>query len=290
VIESYCAEQLLAPRHDPANDDTRHTRSHIRHNLLPQLIEYNPRIVEALGRTADTLASDHDLIEQSLAACWPQLANLRPTGVELDLAFWQSLHPALQRAAIRRAYTLLGGGATLGFADLERAFRGIAAGVGRLIELPGGIALTVGYTILTFGEVAVSGPQLLHEYEPLPIPGELLLAGGWRMLAVVQQQAEPNASPWVLHIAADSLTQPLMVRRRRAGDRIKGRRGSRSIQDVMVDAKLPQALRSAWPLLVCGDQILWVVGVRAADRMQASDEVPVLRIAIIAPERILVEE
>jgi tRNA(Ile)-lysidine synthetase-like protein len=290
AIEAYCAEQLLAPRHDPANDDTRHTRSHIRHNLLPQLIEYNPRIVEALGRTADTLASDHDLIEQSLTACWPQLANLRPRGVELDLAFWQSLHPALQRAAIRRAYTLLGGGATLGFADLERAFRGIAAGVGRVIELPGGIALTVGYTILTLGEVAVSGPQLLHEYEPLPIPGELLLAGGWRMLAVVQQHTEPNVSPWVLHIAGDSLTQPLIVRRRRAGDRITGRRGSRSIQDVMVDAKLPQALRSAWPLLVCGDQILWVVGVRAADRMQASDEVPVVRIAIIAPERILVEE
>jgi len=290
AIETYCDQHKLLPRRDPANDDTSHTRARIRHNLLPQLIEYNPRIVEALCRTADTLTAEHDLLERSLDASWPRLANLRQSGIDLDLAIWQSLHPALQRAALRRAYALVGGTATLRMADLERAIGASTRGVGRVIELPGGIALTVGYTMLTIGGVVISGPQLLDDQQPLAIPGEILLQGGWRVIATVQEQALPNASPWVVQITSESLTQPLIIRRRRSGDRIKGWRGSRSIQDVMVDAKLPQSLRAAWPILVRGDEIIWVAGVRVAAGVQASDGVSAVNIAIVGPAYVLAEE
>src|SRR5829696_2074336 len=49
-IERYCAEHDLHPRRDPSNFDLSATRNRIRHNLIPQLIEYNPHIVAALGR------------------------------------------------------------------------------------------------------------------------------------------------------------------------------------------------------------------------------------------------
>ena len=58
----------------------------------------------------------------------------------------------------------------------------------------------------------------------------------------------------------------LTFRRRKPGDRIypAGGAGSRSLQDLMVDAKMPRELRAAWPVLAADEQIVWVPGLRVA--------------------------
>jgi len=54
----------------------------------------------------------------------------------------------------------------------------------------------------------------------------------------------------------------LEVRARRPGDRLAGRR--KKVQDLLVDAKVPQAERDSWPLVVCGDDVVAVPGVAEA--------------------------
>ena len=54
----------------------------------------------------------------------------------------------------------------------------------------------------------------------------------------------------------------LEVRARRPGDRLAGRR--KKVQDLFVDAKVPRAERDAWPLVVCGDDVVAVPGVAEA--------------------------
>ncbi len=112
-IERYCAEQGLDPRRDPTNLDRHPTRNRLRHELLPLLIEYNPHIVAALGRTALVTADEYDLVLQALDVAWPALASTRPGAVDFAGEAWRQLHPALQRAALRRAYALLGSEGTL---------------------------------------------------------------------------------------------------------------------------------------------------------------------------------
>jgi tRNA(Ile)-lysidine synthetase-like protein len=53
-----------------------------------------------------------------------------------------------------------------------------------------------------------------------------------------------------------------------------GGRGSRKLQDLFVDRKVPHALRAAWPILVAGERILWVPGLRAAEGAAATDKTP----------------
>ncbi|MFZ4780612.1 MAG: tRNA lysidine(34) synthetase TilS, partial [Terrimicrobiaceae bacterium] len=75
--------------------------------------------------------------------------------------------------------------------------------------------------------------------------------------------------PAVCTINLDALgRRPLMVRSRQPGDRIQpyGMKGTKKVQDVFVDAKVPEHLRDAVPLLVCGDELVWVPGYRIADR------------------------
>ena len=58
----------------------------------------------------------------------------------------------------------------------------------------------------------------------------------------------------------------LCVRSPRDGDRIRpmGMRGSRKLQDIFVDLHVPRRSRSQVPILLCGDQIIWVPGYRIA--------------------------
>jgi tRNA(Ile)-lysidine synthetase-like protein len=64
--------------------------------------------------------------------------------------------------------------------------------------------------------------------------------------------------PWTLEPHRTGLE----VRGRRPGDRLAGRR--KKVQDLLVDAKVPQAERDGWPLVVSGDEVVAVPGVAEA--------------------------
>ena len=84
------------------------------------------------------------------------------------------------------------------------------------------------------------GVRAVREY------GELRLEGTLRW------------GPWT--IASDA--EGLVVRGRRPGDRLAGRR--KKVQDLLVDAKVPRSERDAWPLVVSGDEVVAVPGVAEA--------------------------
>ena len=59
----------------------------------------------------------------------------------------------------------------------------------------------------------------------------------------------------------------------RSGDRFYplGMKGSRKIQDIFTDARVPAAERAGIPLLVCGEDIVWVPGYRVARGWEVKD-------------------
>jgi len=274
-IAQYCAAHGLQPRCDPTNADIRFTRNRIRHELLPQLADYNPQIVAALGRSAAVCADEQAFIQQALAAAWPTLAHSRAGAIDFAGDSWRSLHPALQRAALRQAHMLLLADQPLGLEHVEAARAAVDRGVGRRVELPGGLALTVGYGgSFTIGALLEpAGPQLVQETIALPVPGWIALERGWTLSASYLPAPVPTRSDvWQIDIDAGAL--PLVVRRRRPGDRLHpaGGRGRRRLQDLFVDAKVPRTLRSAWPLVATSAAIVWVPGVCAAEPFVARPE------------------
>jgi tRNA(Ile)-lysidine synthetase-like protein len=61
--------------------------------------------------------------------------------------------------------------------------------------------------------------------------------------------------PWTIEASEPGL----VVRARRAGDRVRGRR--RKLQDVFVDAKVPWAERDGWPVVVVDEEVVAVPGI-----------------------------
>ena len=74
----------------------------------------------------------------------------------------------------------------------------------------------------------------------------------------VRLEGRVTFGPWRIESDRPGLT----VRTRRPGDRLAGR--SRKVQDVFVDAKVPQAARDTWPLVVSEEGVVAVPGVAAA--------------------------
>jgi tRNA(Ile)-lysidine synthetase-like protein len=265
-IEAECAARALSPRYDPSNYELDATRNRIRHDLLPRLIEYNPHIVMALGRTAAISADEHDFIGAALDTAWPALARSRPDGVDFGGAAWRALHPALQRAAIRRAHALLAPGAPLGFDHVERARALVARGVGRRAELPGGVAITVGYGgDFTIGTPAPAEAPQIDIIVLLPTAGQVELGGGWVLAVERLDGPAPAAGRWEIALDAARLAEPLIARPRRPGDRVAIEAGHRRLQDVFVDAKVPRELRAGWPVIATSaGAVVWVAGLRVA--------------------------
>jgi tRNA(Ile)-lysidine synthetase-like protein len=59
-----------------------------------------------------------------------------------------------------------------------------------------------------------------------------------------------------------------------------GGRGSRKLQDILVDARIPREERDSWPLVFAGDRLAWVPGITVdADLMSAAGE-PSLHVGI----------
>jgi tRNA(Ile)-lysidine synthase len=79
-----------------------------------------------------------------------------------------------------------------------------------------------------------------------------------REYETVRLKGRVTFGPWRIESARDGL----VVRTRRPGDRLAGRR--KKVQDLFVDAKVPRAARDTWPIVASGDDVVAVPGVAAA--------------------------
>jgi tRNA(Ile)-lysidine synthase len=84
------------------------------------------------------------------------------------------------------------------------------------------------------------GLRAVREYDELRLDG-IVRFGPWRI-----ESSRPG----------------LVVRTRRPGDRLAGRK--KKVQDLLVDAKVPRDARDSWPLVVSGDEVVAVPGVAEA--------------------------
>jgi tRNA(Ile)-lysidine synthase len=281
-LVAYCRAAGLTPRDDPSNNAPYYARSLVRTDLLPALQALNPQAVAALGRTATICADDYAFLQHSLDALWPTLAQTHAGWIAFQRSTWDGLHVALQRYALRRAAAQLGR-TELSFDQVEAARTCLAADPGRSIDLGPDIRLETEYTrfIIRLHTITppIDAPQLAAELVHLN-PGRTPLGNGW--FGIVQPEAPEHPSPWWigLHLNADA---HLALRRRRPSDRLRpvGGPGSRKLQDLFVDLKIPRAHRPAWPILLVNDQIAWVAGLRTDAHFAVPSEQATIWVGII---------
>jgi tRNA(Ile)-lysidine synthase len=284
-IEAYCQAHDLDPMIDNTNLDPSYLRNRLRHELRPHLARFNPQIKQHLQQLAEVVAADEALLENQNELAWRSiLREQEPDWLRLDLQLWRNLPLSLRRRILRKAVKELRPSLTdISFRTIELAQKMCLSGeTGAKATLPGGLHLRVqhDHLLLTAGPEPVSSsqPQLSPDTSRvLSIPGKVALENGWYLAATVSSldltAVRDNRDSWRVFVDVGEHVA-LEIRSRRPGERFQplGMDGrSASIQDVMVNRKLPAALRTRWPLVVAGEQLVWLVGLQIDERAKVSE-------------------
>lgn len=97
-LENFCREKKLSPRIDSTNFEPDATRNKIRLELIPTLEKFNPALIETLCRFAEVAAEETDFIAAQTEKIFPVVVRDN----SIVRAEFIKLHPALQRAVIKK--------------------------------------------------------------------------------------------------------------------------------------------------------------------------------------------
>jgi tRNA(Ile)-lysidine synthase len=279
-IERYCEELGVEPRRDPTNDLLVGTRNRIRGELLPLLRTFNPRIEDALARLADAASQDLEFVEEFQLEGWRQAASRDRGGIAIDRRFLERLDAAITSRVIRRAASELSDGAIdVKWEDVRRVLRSLTKQRARTILPDGLVAVTDPYNVTIWAGEPQRTAAVPHV--TIPMAGSRRV-GKWRFDV---SRGDPS-DVQVCQDAMEALLDEdavgfLSVRSRQPGDRLRplGLGGSKKVQDILVDAKVPADKRDGVPI-VCDERgIVWVVGHCIDERVKVTKKTKdVLRI------------
>ncbi len=282
---AYCRGFGIDFRDDPANYSPRFARNRIRHNLMPALQEQlNSQVVPALTRLSRTAALQLEYLEEQASQHWPAVAPEPIAGdgaLRLDRNALADVHPALQLLLLRRAWIRVTGDEKRLRESHLQLMMTMAAGKksGKMVMLPGGyVARTRGRWLELAPDNAVDDcpyPPLSREFRltlPMgPIAVAVTKQDGWEVTAravrLPPDAALATGDPMAAYLSPAALAEGATVRTGQAGDRIQplGMSGTRKLQDVFTDSRIPRRWRDRIPLVVTPRGVAWVVGVRIAD-------------------------
>jgi tRNA(Ile)-lysidine synthase len=257
-------------------------RNRLRRSLLPGLErDYSCGI----GRRLAELASEMRELEGFIAAeshrnLEPRLIiqqeeGAQPAAFRMNIRGFESVDPALARAMLRELLRRYGGG----LRRIERVHidgmykMALSKNPSATMALPGSWRFRRDYCWVALerstaeSENRRAAAMNLSMVKLMPGRNQLLSGVTVTLREIAAEDLDFPKAPWhpdsqfegYFDAAKASI---LKVRTVRAGDRIAplGLCGSRKIHDVFVDHKVAVGKRRSWPLVVSGDNVLWIPG------------------------------
>ncbi len=259
-IEAYLAEKKQPFVVDSTNLEDHATRNKVRHHLIPLLSELNGKALENIQRMTERMAG----MEQFIDA-------YRKTAIEKVTARGVGARYVIAEEKVQNAYVLYELIRDWGFNSFqaEKAFACLQEGqTGRLFSSASHDMLTDRHRILI-----EPSPQPLRILK-MPEPGMYVIGPQQRLRVSI---AEKTVSKSRIVATADlrQVRFPLTIRPAAEGDRLVpfGMKGSKLVSDLLTD--LHMSLFDKRRQLVITDAdggIVWLPGVRIADRVAVADD------------------
>ncbi len=247
---AYCRERGLAWRDDPTNDSDRYARGRVRHGLMPALRALHPAAEANVLRTLAVLRDEAAVLDEVMAAALdpPEAARLA------------ALPPALARLAVQALADRASGGRAPAVGSRAEEILALGARGGTAtLDVGGGLRAVVEYGVLRFD---TGPPPPAPAPAVLPVPGRIAYGAG----ALACAESDDGA------FDADALGPRLEARPWRSGDRVRLPAGSRSLQDLFTDHKVPRERRPQLPVVLAAGEVAWVPGIATAERFAATPD------------------
>lgn len=274
-IEAFLQEKKIPYLSDPSNRSGQFLRSRIRHELLPILRQYNPRIREVLVQMADLFRAEEIYWQALVEEKFPGLVlNDTKHALTLDIPSLLKQPFPLRLRMLRFALEKLMGNLRqmnfVHFLSMDRLLK--SPEPNQRLSLPRGLTLVKAYRSLTLAHSKGKKEETAAFEHKVLGPGIIDIPEIGRTMQLEYKEAsplEPKAHPAnIALLDGDTISFPLILRSIRPGDRFQplGMEGDKKVKDLLIDCKIPVPERKKIPLLLEGDQILWVGGIRIDHR------------------------
>ncbi len=285
----YLAEKGCGFRVDSSNASPKYMRNRLRHELVPLLKTFNPRVANRLSHQAAILREEHRYLDD-VAKAMLESVTVRHAKACVVLSHSRLLAvpvPIQRRMIMRTVGSLRCRTGPLRFATVETILRHVVHGISGATVRVGQLDVVREYDWITFSGISVD-----HTRRAQPdlsccwsLPGAIRWPGTGQTIEGTVRAVETVSIPWddaVAYLDADQFSHDLVVRSWRPGDYffpygMGGRR--KKIQDFFSDTKVRRTRRHTVPLVVAPEGIVWVGGYRTDHRFRVVKETR--RVAVV---------
>jgi len=264
---------------DSSNLETRYLRNKIRLELLPLLLDYQPKLVEHLGELAFLCRQETQFIDEEATKLLDMITfDSSKHSLDLLLTTFNILSCSLQYRIIRQAIKKIKG-------NLRKIDRGHIKSIIDCankdkpqikVNLPENITVKKIYNRLRFslGDM-IETRNFSYSIKNM---GRLQIQEINKTISFTEISKNDFMlsahSPDEAFLDLDKLKWPLKARNFRTGDKFipLGVNGFKKVKDIFIDNKIPSEERKQIPILVSRDDIVWVYGIRIDDRYKIKQE------------------
>lgn len=264
-IEAFAAANSLRWREDSSNLSSKYLRNKIRHAIIPALKEINPGIESILSNDIRKIKEAFEIMEAHITEKRREIVR-QGNGCDLisisSLEKLQPLHTYL--------YELL---KPYGFR--EPVIHEIA---GALHAEPGKQFYSSTHRVIKDRTELIVTPIQREDHGSYLVQSDTRYISGpfeMRISTIpASELATLKAPPSIVYLDRSKLRFPLVLRRWKQGDHFfpLGMKHRKKLSDLFIDNKLSIAQKENIWVLVSGDDIVWVVGIRPDEHYRVTVE------------------
>jgi tRNA(Ile)-lysidine synthase len=242
-IENYAQNNGISHVLDSSNEDIKHVRNLIRHELMPLMKKINPSVVKCISRLSDIAREEGNALDD--------MANLLE---KKSLMFDWEIVRAYKTRDIMEASEAVARRMIISILS-EMLFepRGVDA-----VQIQGVMDVLHSekraHTIKRKVKVQADGEALVFSAaQKGPFFDVYVQNPGVYQLEGINQPIKIEGS--------ENMVLPLRIRSFMSGDRISGKR----VVVILSDHGIMKSLRAFWPVLLCNDEVVGVAGIHDGD-------------------------
>lgn len=263
-LSDYAMEQKIPYCMDETNLDTQYTRNFLRHHILPQLYQFQPHLVENTNRLTNILQEEDEYLHCVSQNMVSKCVRQKNGEYFFDIPQWLCYPIPLQRRAIQIILYCFPS-VDWTFAHVESILKLLSTSQpSATVQLPNGITARRNYHQLWIGkdkadsDVHVSVDWHLENGNDVSEISLLKWKFHCEKIDVATHGLQAS-SQFELRIP---LVSRLSIQTISSSERVYllGMTGSKKVQDIFTDRKVPRQLRAEWPGIYYREKLIWLPG------------------------------
>ena len=265
-LEEFDKKNNIPYRIDKSNFKDKYTRNRYRKSVLPFLKEEDKNVHEKFINFSNQIKESDEFIERVALS---QIDDVYQDGI-IDVDKFKKLDLVIKKRIIDYIFGLIYREDLIEIDNrhVDLVMEAINSNKASVIfNLPNDYLIVKEYNKVYFKKDI----NMVSPYD-IELTDEVFLPNGFTIKRIDNTNKNGND---ILRLNSSDVVLPLRVRTRRNGDRIKVKNmnGTKKVNEVLINAKIPLSKRDLWPIVVDStDKIVWIPKVKKSKYNRRKDE------------------